>query len=152
MESKALTITPEIAAIVTQIANEYKNLISQTSVATGTLRDFTYGCEINGSTFEVYFNLPDYWKYVEVGRKAGKMPPIDAIKKWLIVKRLVPKPLSNGTIPTLDQTAYLIARSIGRNGIEGKHQLAEALDTPLIQQLEDLIINQLTEETENELS
>lgn len=145
-----LTITPDIASLVDRIANDYKAALNS-SVASGKLRNFTYGCEINGSVFSVYFNLEDYCQFVENGRKAGKMPPIDAIKRWMLVKPVVPKAGKNGKIPTPNQTAYLIARSIGEKGIPAGHQLSDTLqkDSSIINQLEQLIINQLENDLGN---
>lgn len=145
---ETLTITPEIVRLVDQMAADYR---ANLPVASGNLKNFTYGCEFNGSLFEVYFNLPEYWKYVENGRKAGKMPPIDAIKRWMLVKPVVPKAGKNGKIPTPNQTAYLIARSIGEKGIPAGHQLSDTLqkDSSIINQLEQLIINQLENDLGN---
>jgi hypothetical protein len=44
--------------------------------------------------------LPEYWKYVEDGRKSGKYPPLETIKKWIEVKPVLPRPLANGKLPT----------------------------------------------------
>lgn len=53
------------------------------------------------------------------GRRAGKMPPIEAIEKWLIRKGI--KPIESAMkISTL---AYLIARKISREGTKKESQL-----------------------------
>lgn len=78
--------------------------------------------------FEVNLSLLDYWKYIENGRKAGKMPPIDAIERWVEIKPILPRPMSNGKLPTQRQLAYLIARKIGLEGIEPKPILAENVE------------------------
>lgn len=53
------------------------------------------------------------------GRRAGKMPPIEAIEKWLIQKGI--KPIESAMkISTL---AYLIARKISREGTKKESQL-----------------------------
>lgn len=41
---------------------------------------------ISGNVFTWELLMADYWKYVEHGRKAGKMPPIDSIMKWITDK------------------------------------------------------------------
>jgi hypothetical protein len=53
------------------------------------------------------------------GRRAGKMPPIEAIEKWLVQKGI--KPIESAMkISTL---AYLIARKISREGTKKESQL-----------------------------
>lgn len=79
-------------------------------------------------TFEVNLELMDYWKYIENGRKAGKWPPISAIKRWIEVKPVLPRPMANGKLPTNDQLAYLIARKIGLEGIAPQPLLKQSLD------------------------
>lgn len=78
--------------------------------------------------FEVNISLLDYWKYIENGRKPGKMPPIDAIERWVEIKPVLPRPMSNGKLPTQRQLAYLIARKIGIEGIAPKPILAENVE------------------------
>lgn len=77
---------------------------------------------------EVNLELLEYWKYVEYGRKAGKMPPIKAIEKWIEVKPILPRPMSNGQLPTQKQLAYLIARKIGLEGTKGRGILQDRID------------------------
>lgn len=80
-----------------------------------------YIIDINGMSIDVVVMLQDYYKYIESGRRAGaKMPPISAIEEWIKVKPVLPYPMSNGKLPTTRQLAYLIARSISRNGIPPK--------------------------------
>lgn len=71
----------------------------------------------NGRGYEVVMRLADYWKYVEQGRKPGKFPPPDKIRKWIEVKPILPSPMKNGKLPTLNQLAYLIGRKIATKGI-----------------------------------
>lgn len=78
--------------------------------------------------FEVNLELLEYWKYIERGRKAGKMPPISAIEKWIEVKPVIPRPNKDGKLPTTKQLAYLIARKIGDEGILPRPILQERVD------------------------
>lgn len=78
--------------------------------------------------FEVKLELLEYWKYVEYGRKAGKMPPISAIKQWIEVKPIIPRPNKNGKLPTINQLAYLISRKIGLEGTKGRGVLGERIE------------------------
>lgn len=72
----------------------------------------------NDSHLQVEIKLADYYKYLEDGRKAGKWPPISAIEEWITIKPILPRPNSNGKVPTTKQLAYLIARKIGMEGIK----------------------------------
>lgn len=54
----------------------------------------------------------DYFKYVDEGRKPGKMPPIKPILKWVEMKGISIGKYSDR------QTAFIIARSIGKKGIK----------------------------------
>ena len=53
---------------------------------------------------------------------------MDRIRVWIRVKPIVPFPDSRGRVPSPDQLAFLIGRSIAENGIEGKHLLENAMD------------------------
>jgi hypothetical protein len=85
--------------LVNQIADIYRNKLKPHK-ATGKLENFKVTTEYNSNYFEVYFHLEDYWKYLEYGTKPH-FPPIEAIKKWINVKRLVPK-ANKGKVPTVD--------------------------------------------------
>lgn len=86
-----------------------------------------YMVEIGENSFEVKLELEDYWKYIENGRKAGKFPPIDKIKRWIEVKPILPRPY-NGKLPTTAQLAYLISRKIALEGIEPKPILEQTIE------------------------
>lgn len=70
-----------------------------------------------GTVYTVSLSLLEYWKYIEYGRKPGKFPPIDKIREWVEIKPLIPRPMANGKLPTLQQLAFLIGRKIAREGI-----------------------------------
>lgn len=52
-----------------------------------------------------------YFKFVDEGRKPGKMPPVKPIQKWSERKGIKFNKMSSR------QTAFVIARSIGKKGI-----------------------------------
>lgn len=114
-----------------QLVTEYKDkLILENINASDTLYNsvqYIVSTPNNG-TFEVKLSLMDYWKYIENGRAAGKMPPISAIQKWVEIKPVLPRPMSNGKLPTVQQLSYLIARKIGLEGTKGKHILQRSID------------------------
>jgi hypothetical protein len=65
------------------------------------------GWRFDGRTLQIYG--AGYIFVLEDGRKPGKMPPLDEIKKWISVK-----PVSSD-IPT-NSLAYLIGRKMAREG------------------------------------
>lgn len=73
----------------------------------------------------------DYTYYLVNGRKAGKFPPIDSIKKWIVDKGIITR--AKGKIK-LSSLAYLIARKIAENGTkyhqQGGTDLVSAVVTP----------------------
>lgn len=87
--------------------------------------------------YEVSLDLPKYWKYIEHGLAPGgkygnpgwKAYP--AIRRWIDIKPVIPRPGRNGRIPTPNQLAYLITRKIVNEGTTGTHDLATARDATL---------------------
>lgn len=92
----------------------------------------------NGVRIEVYADK-DYWYYIENGRKKGKMPPTKALgKNWQAKNGINPsqiiydmtiaynkkKGLTKRKVTKLPfakaakQFAFIVARSIGRNGVK----------------------------------
>ena len=85
------------------------------------------------SNYIVTINLEEYWKYIEKGRRAGaKMPPVSAIENWIKVRKIIPRPvaLKSGKqrVPTVQQLAYVIARSISRKGIAPRPFMRESIE------------------------
>lgn len=122
--------------------------------ASGTLSQTASSTiEIDGTKLIISLNLEPYWKYVEYGRRAGKMPPIDAIARWITIKPIVPNP-TNGRVPDTRQLAFLIARKIGREGIEGRKPITEMVysDTveTMLNDIKSAIVGQLKEQLLNE--
>lgn len=86
----------------------------------------SFKVDVSGKLFEVTFNAPEYWKYVNYGRPPGKMPPVSAIEEWITRRRIVPE--SNTSTPNATSLAYAIARKIGRKGTKGTKFLEKSLD------------------------
>lgn len=100
---------------------------------------------------EVKLELAHYWKYIENGRRAGKFPPLTAIKEWIRVKPIIPRPMANGKLPTENQLAFLIGRSIKENGILPRPILQERIDwslTAFMNEIEQAIADDLSNEVE----
>lgn len=126
---------PHVQAVMEEMAiairNEYQdNLIRNDRIASGDLlNNIEYEVTRGDFTYTIYVKMKDYWYYVENGRKAGKMPPIDNILNWIRVKPVLPRPNAKGKLPTPQQLAFLIARKIGEEGTEGTQDLRKATDT-----------------------
>lgn len=79
-------------------------------IASGKLYDsIGYKIKVTEKSITLEFKALKYWINIEDGRGAGKkMPPINAIKRWMVKKGITKS----------NSTAYLIARKIGRDGIK----------------------------------
>lgn len=81
--------------------------------------------------FEISLNLAEHWKYLEYGTKPHFPPfsdPDDGILKWVTVKPVIPRPMKNGKLPTEKQLAFLIARSISKNGTKAYKVLEKTIE------------------------
>ena len=65
--------------------------------------------DVNGLLLSIL--AADYFEYVDEGRKPGKQPPIKPIQSWVKKRNIVFRGLDDR------QTAFIIARSIGKKGI-----------------------------------
>jgi len=93
--------------------------------------NISFTVDIDGNYYNIIFKAESYWKYAEYGRKAGKMPPISAIEKWIDIRHITPYPTAKGKLPTKKQLAFLISRAIGRDGTKATPTffLSRSLDT-----------------------
>lgn len=110
------------------IAELTKNLLSLNKKASGNLinsLDYDVIKVVDGFLLEL--KAASYLRYVDSGRKPGKMPPPDDILKWVKVRNLKfrsPK----GRFITQKATAFVIAKSIGKKGIKPTHVLQTTID------------------------
>lgn len=134
------------------VAELYKrNLLEDDAKASGNLiNSVKYIYEQRGNSYAVSLSLNDYWKYVEYGRKPGKWPPPSAIRKWIEIKPVLPRPMKNGKLPTLNQLTYLISRKIGEEGIRPRNILEKTLED-INREYEDKISEALTLDLSNSL-
>lgn len=98
------TLRDMAEAIRTEIV---KNLAADNSNASRTLTnsvDYEYG--IDDGRYWIDITMEDYWKYVNDGRKPGKMPPVEKIKEWIIIKPIKPN------LPSVKSLAFWIRGSI----------------------------------------
>ena len=114
------------------IVSRYKDKISE--YASGKLyKTIDYSITSQNDSYLVTINLEEYWKYIEKGRRAGaKMPPVSAIENWIKVRKILPRPvtLKSGKqrVPTVQQLAYVIARSIAKRGIQPRPFMRESIE------------------------
>lgn len=95
-------------------------VVARTPVNLGLLRG-SIGTEIRGARLNLHGEVATanlYAEPVEKGRRAGRMPPIDAIELWVVRKRIAPPDQARGV-------AFLIARAIGAHGTQGAHMFEE---------------------------
>lgn len=110
-----------IKDITDSFVNELKaKLESNGTNASGELSKSIKGIvKFDGKYLIVSIRLNEYWKYIEYGTNPH-FPPVDAIKKWISVKPVLPRPLASGKLPTENQLAYLIGRKISMVGTKPK--------------------------------
>lgn len=132
--------------IIQVIREEYeKDGLDQNS----RLRNFQYTVSFNNDVYQLTLKLPAYWKFFELGRRPGRMPPVSAIEKWIQTKKLIPRtPRRNGA-------AWAIAKSIAKKGTIPHNTLHHALQSPelnsLVHELEEVIINKLNSDVLSEV-
>ena len=134
-----------------ELADKYqRNLVNDDAIDTSKLlNSIRYIFKKNSTSFEISMEMAEYWKYVESGRKSGKFPPISAIREWVKVKPVMPRPY-NGKLPTENQLAFLISRSIAKKGIRPKPIFKDSIDE-LMQYLEDGLEDAFTKDVEAEM-
>lgn len=85
--------------------------------ATGDLiNSIAYNLVTTSNGFEIQIMSKDYLKYVDQGRKPGKMPPSDKLVPWVKARGI--KFNDRGSVVTDESAAFVIARSIGEKGIK----------------------------------
>ena len=135
------------------IVTNYKSQLEAEQMNNGELyRTISYSVSTGTGGWVISVSLADYWKYVEYGRRPGKMPPVSAIENWIKVKQIIPHSMTlksgKTVIPTIPQLSFLIARSIGRRGIAPKplfQKSFEAAKQQFIQVIKDAITQDIKE-------
>ena len=114
------------------LISRYREHISE--YASGKLyKTIDYSITAQNDSYLVTINLEEYWKFIEKGRRAGaKIPPVSAIENWIKIRKILPRPvtLKSGKqrVPTVQQLAYVIARSIARKGIAPRPFMRESIE------------------------
>lgn len=104
-----------------------RELIAKDKVATGDLVS-SLGYVVNvteDGNYSIDIISKPYLKYVDGGRRPGKMPPIKAIIPWIEAKGIKFINKKGNAIPK-ESAAFIIARSIGEKGIKPTNVVKEA--------------------------
>ena len=141
----ALTDFPNLAKVLEDFAievrNEYQDeLIRGNKIASGELLNTAeYEVTANGTHIIVALELQDYWKYVEEGVRGDRNPAspyanpgwkaYPFIREWIQIKPVIPRPMANGKLPSLNTLSYLITRGIVQHGTQPTHALNKAAVT-----------------------
>jgi hypothetical protein len=135
-----------------EFIEQYKiNLVQSGRPASGRLADsLSYKVDMGANVYAVDISLLDYWKYIESGTRPH-WPPVSAIREWIKVKPVIPRPFENGKLPTEDQLAFLIGRKISRVGTEGINDFERA-NQEIFSRMEMSIAEAVTEDLQRQVS
>ena len=136
-----------------KIVDNYRAELEACNYQDGQLyRTLCYSVSTGTGGWVISVSLENYWKYIESGRRPGKMPPASAIENWINVKQIVPHSMTlksgKTVIPTIPQLSFLIARSIGRRGIQPRpffKKSFEAAKQQFMQVIKDAITQDIKE-------
>ena len=122
------TIQSILYQVAYDVALDYQTeLRNQGISATGALANVDFEVTIGENSYGISLILQDYWKNVEYGRRPGKFPNVTKLQEWIQVRKILPRPMSNGKLPTEKQLTFMIGNSIKEKGIQPKPALANAL-------------------------
>lgn len=135
------------------IITNYKRQLEDEEISNGELyKTISYNVSTTTGGWLISVSLANYWKYVEYGRRPGKMPPLSAIENWINVKQIIPHSITlksgKTVVPTIPQLSFLIARKIGRDGIQPRPLFKnsfEAAKKQFIELIKDAIEQDITE-------
>lgn len=142
----------KIKRLADGIVERYRKVLADEGInASSTLSNTAdVVVELNDDMVVISLQLEEYWKYVEYGRRPGKMPPIDNIKEWIKVKQIIPD-ARTGKIPSAEQLAFLIARKIGREGMPARHPINKTVYTDVTEQIIDAIKAEIVTQLKQQL-
>ena len=156
MEENTLNEFPKVAEVLGRYGAEfielYKlNLVQSGRPASGKLAEsLSYHVNLGTNVYAVDISLLEYWKYIENGTHPH-FPPVSAIRDWIRVKPVIPRPFENGKLPTESQLAFLIARKISRVGTEGINDFQRANDE-VFARMEMSLAEAVTEDLQRQVS
>jgi hypothetical protein len=156
METSTLSEFPKVAEVLERYGAEFielykSNLVASGRPASGRLADsLSYKVDMGANVYAVDISLLDYWKYIESGTRPH-WPPVSAIREWIKVKPVIPRPMANGKLPTESQLVFLIGRKISRVGTEGINDFERA-NQEIFSRMEMSIAEAVTEDLQRQVS
>ena len=144
-----IKVNDEINIICADLLERYKQKMKdENHIASGNLYNTAkYKCSFDGKWFEVSFVLDSTWRYLENGTKPH-FPPMDAIERWITVKRIIPR-TTGRKVPSTRQLAYLICREISINGTKPTKLLQKTIDDS--EDLIELLITEISNQIEGQI-
>lgn len=114
--------------IIEKFQAYYKQMIVDSGHnASGQLGDTqSFEIDYSNNTWSITLKMADYWKYLEYGRRPGKMPPVDKILEWINVRKILPR--NNKKLPQ-KSLAFAISKSIAKKGIPATHLLQKSMNS-----------------------
>lgn len=157
MADRPVDYVSSLNDIAAQIVREYEAVWNSqmTSVTKQPYKplNLKWMVTYNGNTFELKFQVPEYWKFVEFGtsphdidyKKSRQLkngsfiagPPIKTLMQWLTIKKRVPASAALGKAIAIDKNIYNHGKKIHHPGSRGKALLSWTLHehNDLIKQL-----------------
>lgn len=137
-----------IAEVFAEYGEEFTQLAKDNLAKTGELYDsIRFEVQVNGENVSLDILMEDYATFVDKGRRPGKQPPVDAIRSWVRSKGITTRDNSIGTNSAdIERTAYVIGRSIGEKGTEGKNFIPEIDEQQIVRRLEQRLEEVVGEE------
>lgn len=143
MAEDTLMDFPALRAVLQDLADDIKagyidQLTVDDHIASGDLIDTMKVVVRQGDqAFSVVMDVNKYWKYLEEGiSPTGKYgnpgwKAYPAIRDWIDIKPVIPRPGPDGIKPTNQQLAYLITRKIVEEGTTPSRNLEKTKDAIL---------------------
>jgi hypothetical protein len=106
-----------------------KQLLNADKKASGNLiKSLDYKVVETVDGFILNLLAADYLNTVDQGRKPGKMPPPSKLDKWIVIRGIAPRD-KKGKFISRKSIQFLIARSIGKNGIKPTNVIRKSIDS-----------------------
>ena len=144
-------IDTALDSLMNEFQNAYASKLQETNhYASGNLAlNQKHYFVFDGRYYRIYLQLEDYWKYLEYGTKPH-FPPVEKIAEWIRIKPVLPRPNAKGKLPTQNQLAFLIARSISVKGTKPTHTLQQTInDFQLSKKVKKLFIDAVKKQLVN---
>lgn len=122
------TLDSALNSLMEEFKSAYASKLIETNhYASGNLANTQHHFVFDGRYYRIYLSMEDYWKYLEYGTKPH-FPPVDKIVEWIRIKPVLPRPNAKGKLPTQNQLAFMIARSISIKGTKPTHVLQQTIN------------------------